>query len=88
MSNRASSDTLDGLHALLAEAQAEALARNLERSRLPKDNKDYEPLDTKLVSAAAKFLKDNGVDAPATSPRFSTLVDQLSSLNVDELPAN
>jgi hypothetical protein len=79
----------------------DALRRNLERSRLPKTvtekvdgkdvtkpNPDYEPLDTKLLAVAIKFLKDNGIDAPAASPRFDGIIEQLANINVDDLPAN
>jgi hypothetical protein len=87
---------MDALHGLLAGAQAEELQRALERARQPRtitvkeDGKDvtkpnpaYAPLDTKLLAVAIKFLKDNGIDAPATSPRFSGIVDELQKLNVD-----
>jgi hypothetical protein len=86
--SRASSDALDALHGLLAEAQAEELRRNLERARLPKDHQDYQPLDTKLLAVIIKFLKDNGIDAPATSPRFNGIIDELKNLNVDDAPLN
>jgi hypothetical protein len=82
----------------MAEAQAEELHRALERSRLPKripdpdptkrgtiPNPDYEPLSPKLLGVIRAFLKDNGIDAPASSPRFSGLVDQLRDLRVDEM---
>lgn len=95
--SRASSDSLDALHGLLAEAQAEELQRNLARARLskrvpdPEDptgkrtiaNPDYEPVSPKLLAVAIKFLKDNGIDAPATSPRFSGILDELKQLNID-----
>lgn len=93
---RASSSSLDALHALLAEAQAEELRRNLARARLPKRvvdpadpnktiaNPEYEPLSPKLLAVAIKFLKDNGVDTAETSPRFNDLVEQLNELQVDD----
>jgi hypothetical protein len=95
--SRASSDALDALHGLLANAQAEELQRALERARLPrtitekvdgqdvvKPNPAYAPLDTKLLAVAIKFLKDNGIDAPAASPRFNGIVEELQKLNVDD----
>lgn len=93
---RASNDALDVLHGLLAESQTEELARNLERARKPKFipdpanagqkmlNPEWAPLDTKLLAVAIKFLKDNGVDAPAASPRINALVDQLRDLKIDD----
>lgn len=95
---RATNDAADALHGLMAEAQAEELKRNLERSRLPKripdpedptgkktiPNPDYEPLSPKLLGVIRAWLKDNGIDAPASSPRFSSLTDQLRTMTVDE----
>jgi 5S rRNA maturation endonuclease (ribonuclease M5) len=94
--SRASNTTLDTLHGLLAEAQTEELRRAIERAREPvmiadPDNAGkkirnplYEPLSPKLIAVAIKFLKDNGIDAPANSPRFSPLLDELKKLDVDD----
>lgn len=71
--SRASSDALDALHALVAETIAKSLRG---------DN-----VEAKDIAVAIKFLKDNGIDAPASSPRFSGIVDQLKNLDVDELGA-
>jgi hypothetical protein len=71
---RASSAALDGLHAAIADVLS---------AQLKGDN-----VDTKLLAVAIKFLKDNGIDAPATSPRFSGIVDELNRLNVDDDPAH
>lgn len=71
--SRASSDALDALHAAVAASLAEAL-------------KGDEP-DLKAIAVAIKFLKDNGIDAPATSPRFNALLDTLKDLRVDEIGA-
>jgi hypothetical protein len=95
--SRASDNALDALHAILAEGLTEELRRNLERSRLPRTicvegrsvpNPDYEPLSPKTAAVAAKFLKDNGIDSPATSPRINALADQLGNLDFDEPPAH
>lgn len=97
---RASSDAMDSLHAILADGLTEELRRNLERSRLPKRiqdpadetktiaNPEWEPLSPKTAAVAAKFLKDNGIDAPAKSPRMSSLASQLRDLDFDEARAN
>jgi hypothetical protein len=80
----------------MAEAQAEELRRNLHRARQPKmigvegkqvPNPDYEPLSPKLLAVIRAFLKDNGIDAPAASPRFNNLINELQNLSVDELGA-
>lgn len=95
MSNRATDASLDALHALLADAQAEELRRSLDRARKPKTlrdedgklipNPEFEPLSPKLLGVIRAFLKDNGIDAPAASPRFNDLVDQLRDLPIDEM---
>lgn len=66
--SRASNDAMDSLHALVA--------RTLEQ-QLRED-----PI--KALASAIKFLKDNGIDAPASAPRFSGIVDQLKSLEVGD----
>lgn len=95
--SRATDRVLDELHGLLAASQAEELQRNLERSRLPRTipgedgkpvpNPDYEPLSPKLLAVIRAFLKDNGIDAPASAPRFDGLIRELQTINVDDLPA-
>lgn len=96
VTKRATDAALDALHALMASAQAEELTRALERARLPKrlpdpedprktiPNPEYAELSPKLLGVIRAFLKDNGIDAPTTSERFSPLVEQLRGLNVDE----
>src|SRR5690349_14565360 len=97
-SKRATDAALDALHALMASAQAEELTRALERARLPKripdpedltgrktiPNPEYAELSPKLLGVIRAFLKDNGIDAPTTSERFSPLVEQLRNLDVGE----
>lgn len=97
--SRATDAAFDALHALAVAVQTEELERNIERARLPKMipdpedgtrkivNPDYEPLNTRLLQTAIKMLKDNGIDVPATSTRFSGLVNQLENLDLDEAAA-
>ena len=97
--SRASTDALDALHALMANSMTEELGRDLDRARQPKvipdpcdetktiANPDYAPLSAKLLGVIRAFLKDNGIDAPSSSPRFNSLVDKLKDLKVDELGA-
>ena len=70
MSQRAADKILDSLHALVAER---LLARIGE--------KDVSP---QMIAQAIKFLKDNGVDAPSSSPRISNLERALAELDPDE----
>ena len=67
---RASSDALDALHAKVAEVLKDAVSSG--------------EADNKILAVAIKFLKDNGIDAPASSPRFSGLIDELKNLDVHE----
>lgn len=94
--SRATDAALDALHALAAESMSDELRRNLERARQPKmicedgemvPNPEYEPLSPKLLGVVRAFLKDNGIDAPASSERFDSIVDQLRDLEPDEIDA-
>lgn len=73
---RASEDTLDELHGLVA-------ATLIEQLRIAKDAKDADgnaiPIPASLIAQAGKFLKDNGVD------RALRVGDPLDTLN-SELP--
>lgn len=80
---RASEDLLDLIHNLTATSIREELERAARRAALPKDDEDYQALNPQLVDKAMKFLKDNGVDAPARSKRVDSLADTLSQLDID-----
>jgi hypothetical protein len=91
--SRATDQALDALHSLIAEGLTEDLRRNLENARKPKTivvegkaaaNPEWEPLSPKTLAVAIKFLKDNGIDAPASATRFNGIVDELRKLNVDD----
>jgi len=74
---RASSDALDGLHALVAEALIEQITafkehRLVEYSRVYDAESDGEQQYIKvfppaLLAQAIKFLSENGIDMPAQS---------------------
>lgn len=91
---RATDALLDQLHALVFEGLSEELVRAMERARQPKTiegqdgqpvkNPDYEPLNPQLIDKALKALKDNGVDAPASSPRVDNLAQKLGELDLDD----
>lgn len=100
--SRATTNSLDALHGLLAEAQTAELARAIDAARQPRTilvkdpegnakpvpNPEYAPIPASLLAVVAKFLKDNSIDTPATAPRISNLLEQLNRIQVDELPAN
>lgn len=93
--SRATEDLLDQLHRLVFDGLNEELARALEAARQPrfiegdeagstKPNPDYVPLNPQLIDKALKALKDNGVDAPARSPRVDALAARLGELDLDD----
>lgn len=94
--SRATDAAFDALHALMAGSMTEELERGINRARQPKliadpddaerqiPNPAYEPLSPKLLGVIRAFLKDNGIDAPAHSPRLNNLADQLRDMDLDE----
>lgn len=91
--SRASEELLDLIHRLAATALKDEIERAIERASKPrtiivgeeeKPNPDYAPVNPQLIDKALKFLKDNGVDAPAKSERVDNLARQLSELDLDD----
>lgn len=76
MASRALESALDELHAQVAKVLTEGLTGEGEKSPSPQ-----------FIAQAIKFLKDNGVDAPAKSERISNLIDTLGAVNLDEVAA-
>lgn len=83
MSERASEKKLDELHATVAMLLTNELSRACIRAEEnPSDpNKAISP---QLISQAIKFLKDNGIAASATSPRFADLTAKLADIDLEE----
>lgn len=78
--SRASSDLMDMLHGLVADG----LKQELERAMCARDEDGNPvPLNPQLLDKAMKFLKDNGIDAPKSSPKVDALASQLAGLNID-----
>jgi hypothetical protein len=75
---RATDDLLDALHGMTAEAFLGEIKKYRAGEVLDKDG-NVLPVPAALLTSAAKFLKDNGVDRPV---RPGDAVDQLA----DELP--
>lgn len=92
---RASNDAFDALHALFAEGLSEELQRQLDAAREPTTildpdgkkvaNPAYRPLSPQFLNQVRGFLKDNGVDTPASSQRVNDLADALKGLDMDAL---
>lgn len=88
--SRASVDALDALHALLAGTLKDELEAAIARSKpriVDGTEKPGDPISPQLLDKVMKFLKDNGVDAPAKSARVSDLASTLGSLDLDEVAA-
>lgn len=80
---RATEDILDQLHLVTAEALLEEIRKYKAGEVLDEDGNPV-PLPAALVTAAIKFLKDNGVDRPL---KQGDAVDLLSE-ELPDLPDN
>lgn len=81
---RASDALLDAIHGLVADG----LRQEIERAMKAKDeNGNPVPINPQLLDKAMKFLKDNGVDAPASSPKVDSLALQLADLDLEDVVA-
>jgi len=83
--SRATNAELDALHALVARITAEEL--EAARKEAKKSGEDRKPVPVALIKAAMQLLKDNSIDTPARSERFSDLASQLEALDLDEVAA-
>ena len=79
---RASEGELDTLHRLVALLISNELDRaNIRANQNPDD--PAKAISPQLISQALKFLKDNGVSAPAGSKVVEDLAAQLTDLDLD-----
>lgn len=78
--SRASADLMDLLHGLVADG----LKQELERAMSARDEEgNAVPINPQLLDKVMKFLKDNGIDAPKSSPKVDSLATALADLNLD-----
>lgn len=80
--SRATEDSLDALHAVVAELLTSEL--QAAKKDAAKTGEDRKAINPQLIDKAMKFLKDNGVDAPAKSARMSNLIGELEDLDLDQ----
>jgi hypothetical protein len=81
---RASDQLMDMLHGLVADG----LKQELERAMSARDEDGSPvPMNPQLLDKAMKFLKDNGIDAPKSSPKVDNLALKLAELDLDEVVA-
>lgn len=67
--SRATTETVDELHGLVAEVLTASL--------------QSDEVSPQMLAQAIKFLKENGIDAPATSKRMQDLTSALDDLDED-----
>lgn len=84
MTGRATEALLDQLHGLVAGE----LKAAIEAARKPDADGNPGVVPASLLLAAMKFLKENGIDAPAKSERLSDLAGQLRDLDLEEEARN
>lgn len=74
--SKASEQQLGSLHGLLATSFAGEIRGYIDRE---------EPIPASVLAAAARFLKDNGIDAPARANKeLDTLANELGDLDFDD----
>ncbi|WP_292047003.1 MULTISPECIES: hypothetical protein [unclassified Brevundimonas] len=79
---RASEGELDTMHRLVALLISNELDRACRRAERSPDD-PTKAVSPQLISQALKFLKDNGVSAPAGSKVVENLADQLADIDLD-----
>lgn len=79
---RAGSDLMDMIHGLVADGLSQELRRAM--SATDEDGNPV-PINPQLLDKAMKFLKDNGIDAPKSSPKVDSLAAQLADLDLDDV---
>ena len=74
--SKATEQQLGALHGLLATSFASEIQKYMERG---------EPIPASVLAAAARFLKDNGIDAPARNNKeLDKLATELEDLDFDD----
>jgi hypothetical protein len=82
--SRGTLDVFEQLHSLLATGMAAELRRAIERAALDLEDPNYAPLNPQLLDKAMKFVKDNGIDAPASNKPLNDLASELANLDLDD----
>lgn len=89
--SRASEEALDGLHAMVAQVLTGGLKTTTEDVFNDKGEKTGTRKVTpspQMVAQAIKFLKDNGIDAPAKLGRMTGLAQALADLDLDDVASS
>lgn len=80
--SRAAERELDALHGVVATILKDAITP--EVIDLGEGKKKVVYPSPQMIAQAIKFLKDNGIDAPAKSKRMSDLASALDDLDTDD----
>lgn len=86
MTGRALEAVLDQLHGLVAEALVTELRQHMELLEAPvPDGGEPYAIPPQFLDKVLKFLAQNGVTAPATTPRVDALAQRLADLDLDDV---
>ncbi|MBK1968425.1 hypothetical protein JIX59_03640 [Brevundimonas diminuta] len=83
MTGRASEQLLDLLHGMAAEGLKEELERAVKRARANPDDPGM-GIPPQLLDKVLKFLAQNGINAPASSPKVDALASKLAAMDLGE----
>lgn len=82
MSGRALEAAVDALHGVVCGALGDELDRAITRARANPDDPDC-AINPQLIDKVLKFLAQNGVSAPRSTPKVDALAFQLADLNLE-----
>lgn len=82
MSGRALEAAVDALHGVICGALGDELDRAIARARANPEDPDF-AISPQLIDKTLKFLAQNGVSAPRSTPKVDALAAQLADLDLD-----
>ena len=82
MSGRALEAAIDALHGVICGALVDELDRAIARARAAPEDPDC-AINPQLLDKVMKFLAQNGVSAPRSTPKVDALAAQLADLDLD-----
>ena len=82
--SRATNDLFDQLHSLLAGTLLDELIAARKRAEPDADGNPGDPISPQLLDKIMKFLKDNGIDAPASNKPVNDLAQTLGALDLED----
>ena len=82
---RALEAALDAMHGLVADALIVELRMHLKLLEKTKDSDEPYMIPPQFLDKVLKFLSQNGINAPAASPKVDKLAMQLDELDLDQM---